>query len=580
MNRRMPGARFSEFAIETLIRVLGFSTIGFVLLIFLFLLREGVPLFLEVPLKGIFSSHWYPTFGIFGTLPLILGSVLVTLFSIIIALPLGVATAVFVREVAPRWMRDILKPIIEVLAGIPSVVLGFFGMTFVAPFVRILGAPTGLTAFTGALILAYMALPTIISVAEDALDSVPRSYRDAGLAMGATRWQTMWRVVVPAARSGILTAVMLGMGRAIGETMAVMMVTGQCRGHAGLPRRAVQTDTNDDLHHCRGDGRGGPGGHALPRAFRDRDHPFRADVPHQPRRRVRHLPEEEAGGPAMIDRSLVQRLGFGLLGLITLVVVVPILLVIGVIVARGISAINWQFLTTMPHGGMRQGGILPAIVGTLLLTMGTALVAVPIGVGGAVYLSEYARDTRLTRSIRLAIVNLAGIPSIVYGLFGLGMFVLFFRFGTSILAGSLTLAIMTLPVIISTAEEALRAVPQEFRIVSESLGGTRWQGIKNIVLPQALPGIITGVILGLLRAAGETAPILFTVAAFYLPRLPTSPLDQTMALPYHLYVISTQVPGMPLSVQYGTALVLLALVLSLNIVASVMRRHFRRKRQW
>ncbi|MGO9308793.1 MAG: phosphate ABC transporter permease PstA [Spirochaetia bacterium] len=281
-----------------------------------------------------------------------------------------------------------------------------------------------------------------------------------------------------------------------------------------------------------------------------------------------------------MNRALSQRLGFTLLGLITLVVVVPILLVIGIVVARGVVAINWQFLSAMPSGGMKQGGILPAIVGTLLLTLGTALVAVPIGVGGAVYLSEYARDTRLTRAIRLAIVNLAGIPSIVYGLFGLGMFVLFFRFGTSILAGSLTLAIMTLPVIISTAEEALRAVPQEFRTVSASLGGTRWQGIRTIVLPQALPGIITGVILGLLRAAGETAPILFTVAAFYLPRLPRSPLDQTMALPYHLYVISTQVPGMPLAVQYGTALVLLGLVLSLNIVASLIRRYFRSMRQW
>jgi len=281
-----------------------------------------------------------------------------------------------------------------------------------------------------------------------------------------------------------------------------------------------------------------------------------------------------------MNRALAQRLGFVLLGLITLVVVVPILLVIGIIIARGVVAINWQFLSTMPYGGMKKGGILPAIIGTLLLTLGTALVAVPIGVGGAVYLSEYARDTRLTRAIRLAIVNLAGIPSIVYGLFGLGMFVLFLGFGTSILAGSLTLAIMTLPVIISTAEEALRAVPQEFRTVSASLGGTRWQGIRTIVLPQALPGIITGIILGLLRAAGETAPILFTVAAFYLPRLPRSPLDQTMALPYHLYVISTQVPGMPLSVQYGTALVLLGLVLSLNIVASLIRRYFRSKRQW
>ena len=247
----------------------------------------------------------------------------------------------------------------------------------------------------------------------------------------------------------------------------------------------------------------------------------------------------------MRNRAVAQRLGFAALTAVALIVVVPILVVVASIVVRGIGALSWEFLSTMPRGGMREGGILPAIVGTLLLTLGMALVAVPIGVGGAIYLSEYARDTLLTRLIRLAIVNLAGIPSIVYGLFGLGMFVLFLRFGTSILAGSLTLAIMTLPVIISSSEEALRAVPHEFRLVSAGLGGTRWQGIRNIVLPQALPGIITGVILGLLRAAGETAPIMFTVAAFYLPRLPRTPLDQTMALPYHLYVISTQVPGMP-----------------------------------
>jgi phosphate transport system permease protein len=281
-----------------------------------------------------------------------------------------------------------------------------------------------------------------------------------------------------------------------------------------------------------------------------------------------------------MSRVLVQRLGFILLGLMALIVVVSILLVIGTIVARGIGAIDWEFLTAMPRGGMKAGGIFPAIVGTLLLTLGTALAAIPVGVGGAVYLAEYARDTWLTRAIRLAIVNLAGIPSVVYGLFGLGLFVLFLRFGTSILAGSLTLAIMTLPIIISAAEEALRAVPNEFRTVSASLGGTRWQGIRRIVLPQALPGIITGVLLGLLRAAGETAPILFTVAAFFLPHLPQSPLDQTMALPYHLYVISTQVPGMPLEIQYGTALVLLALVLSMNVVATIIRSYFRRRRQW
>ena len=281
-----------------------------------------------------------------------------------------------------------------------------------------------------------------------------------------------------------------------------------------------------------------------------------------------------------MDRNRMQQIGFGILTLSAIAVVAPILIVIGIIFFEGARAISLEFIFTMPSEGMKQGGIFPAIVGTLILTLGTALAAIPVGVAGIIYLAEYARDTWMTRAIRLAIVNLAGIPSIVYGLFGLGMFVLFMHMGTSILAGVLTLAIMTLPVILSASEEALRAVPMEFRTVSASLGGTRWQGIRYIVLPQALPGIITGIILGLLRAAGETAPILFTVAAFYLPRLPQSPFDQVMALPYHLYVISTQVPSMPLSVQYGTALVLLILVLSMNIAASLLRSYFRRRRQW
>ena len=281
-----------------------------------------------------------------------------------------------------------------------------------------------------------------------------------------------------------------------------------------------------------------------------------------------------------MNRRLTQSLGFVLSAFVTLAVVVPILIVIGIVVVRGIGALDWEFLTEMPRDGMKGGGIFPAIVGTLLLTVGTALVAIPVGVGGAIYLAEYARDSWFTRAIRLAIVNLAGIPSVVYGLFGLALFVLFLNLGTSLVAGSLTLALMTLPIIISTAEEALRAVPVEFRTVSASLGGTRWQAIRHIVLPQALPGIITGVILGLLRAAGETAPILFTVAAFFLPRLPHSLLDQTMALPYHLFVIATQVPGMPEDIQYGTALVLLALVLSLSVVATVIRSYFRRRREW
>jgi phosphate transport system permease protein len=275
-----------------------------------------------------------------------------------------------------------------------------------------------------------------------------------------------------------------------------------------------------------------------------------------------------------------QKVAFAILTFLAVIVVVPIVAVVAYIVVQGLGAINWEFLTTFPRDGMKAGGILPAVVGTVVLTFGTAITSIPIAVGAAIYLAEYARDTWLTRGIRLAIVNLAGIPSVVYGLFGLGLFVLFLGMGTSIVAGSLTLGLMTLPVVISTAEEALLSVPQRFRVVSRSLGATRWQSVREVVLPNALPGILTGVILGLERAAGETAPILFTVAAFYLPQLPNSPLDQTMALPYHLYVISTQVPGMPLQVQYGTALVLLVLVLGMNLVATILRSRFRRRRQW
>jgi len=280
------------------------------------------------------------------------------------------------------------------------------------------------------------------------------------------------------------------------------------------------------------------------------------------------------------NRYAVQRIGFTAITLMVILTILPIVGTIIFIIIKGGSAISWEFLSGFPHDGMRAGGILPAIIGTLYLTLGTAFFSVPLGIAAAIYLAEYAKDNQLTRLIRLAIINLAGIPSVVYGLFGLGLFVLFLQFGTSILAASLTLSIMTLPVIISTAEEALRAVPQAFRTVSISLGATRWQTISRIILKEALPGILTGVILGLERAAGETAPILFTGAAFFLPRLPQSPFDATMALPYHLFVISTQVPEMPIQIQYGTALVLLVFVLSMNIIATIIRSRARAKRQW
>jgi phosphate transport system permease protein len=275
-----------------------------------------------------------------------------------------------------------------------------------------------------------------------------------------------------------------------------------------------------------------------------------------------------------------QKIAFFLLFLATLLIVVPVGMIVVIIIHKGIGGISWQFLTDIPRKGMREGGIFPAIVGTFYLVSGAIIFALPVGLLAAIYLSEYAKDNFLTRMIKLAIVNLAGVPSVVYGLFGLAIFVIFFKFGTSILAGSLTLGIMILPVIITTSREALESVPYSFREASLSLGASKWQTIRHIVLPNAIPGILTGTILGLGRAAGETAPILFTVAAFYLPRLPKGVFDQAMALPYHLYVISTQVPNVDEKIRYGTALVLLFLVLFMNLIAIIIRYQFRKQKKW
>lgn len=249
---------------------------------------------------------------------------------------------------------------------------------------------------------------------------------------------------------------------------------------------------------------------------------------------------------------------------------------------NGLPAINWEFLTTMPRRGGSEGGILPAIVGTLVLSLGTIIVALPLGMATAIYLSEYAKAGRFTRTVRLAIVTLAGVPSIVFGLFGLGLFVIFLRFGASIIAGCLTLACMILPIIIVSSEEALRAVPKSLREGSLALGATKWQTIYKNVLPYSISGMLTGSILGIGRAAGETAPILLTVAAFYLPKLPKSIFDQVMALPYHLYVLATQHPDIEKvrPMQYATALVLLAIVLGVNLVAILFRIHIRKKYRW
>ncbi|EFK10332.1 phosphate ABC transporter, permease protein PstA [delta proteobacterium NaphS2] len=279
-------------------------------------------------------------------------------------------------------------------------------------------------------------------------------------------------------------------------------------------------------------------------------------------------------------RRFTQGAMFGFFRIAAVINGAALLVVVYFLVARGWRAINWTFLTQPPVDSMTKGGILPCIVGTLCLSVGAIVVALPIGVASAIYLNEYARPGRIVRIIRLGINNLAGVPSVVFGLFGLAFFVVYLDMGVSILAGSLTLGAMTLPVIIGSTEEALRGVPDTYREASLGLGATKWQTIRSVVLPAALPGILTGTILGLSRAAGETAPIMFTAAVFFTPSLPTSIFDEIMALPYHIYVLATAGTEIEATrpLQYGTALVLIVLVLGLNLIAIIYRSRLRKKR--
>ena len=266
--------------------------------------------------------------------------------------------------------------------------------------------------------------------------------------------------------------------------------------------------------------------------------------------------------------------------LMTCLLIAPVIIILGTLIYKGGPIISIDFLFTSPTDGMTAGGIFPALLGTVWLVSVALLASVPLGVAAAIYLSEYAPDNWFTRAINLAIINLAGVPSIVHALFGVGAFVIFFGFGTSILAASLTLAIMTLPVVIVSTRESLQAVPHSFREACWNMGATRWQTIRRVVLPNAISGILTGVILEVSRTAGETAPIMFTGAAFFLPMLPQGIFDQTMALSLHLFVISTQVPGVPEALPFGVALVLISIVLLMNGLSIAVRMHLRSKKKW
>lgn len=638
--------RYKEHAIKATWFVCAFFAVVTIVCILAFLTYDAFPVFLETGVVPfLFGPVWDPTGSPpeYGIYPLIAGTLLVTLGAMLLAVPLGIAGAIYLAELAPVRVRQLVKPAIELLAGIPSVVLGFFGLLVLTDWLRVtFNVPTGECWLAGSILLGIMALPIIVSVSEDAISSVPREYKEGSLAVGATHWQTISRVTLPAALSGISAAVILGMGRAIGETMAVLMVTGNAAivpspiwnvlspvrtltGTIGIEMGEVSTGS---LHY-----------HALfgvaivlllitlavnvlatraisrirqrymgrtanqkkgswvpfPTAFTSTKETLKRAVPALLISSIAlfflvasGLPVAVAiAGLCVLVTVLMQRLSprqvqvvMKALVMTAVIVVLGILAIILFdIVSKGLPAISWEFLTQPPADLGRSGGIYPAIVGTLYLVAGAILIALPLGIGAAIYLTEYTLEGRMTRCIRTGADLLNGTPSIVFGLFGFAFLVLYLNFGVSLLAGQVTLALMVLPTIIRTTEESLKTVPNGLREGSFALGATRWQTISRVVLPPAVPGIITGTILSIGRAAGETAPILFTAVVFSQRFLPSSVFDPVMALPYHLYILATNVPGADQQ-KYGTALVLLVLVIGLYTLAIFVRNHFQKHYRW
>jgi phosphate transport system permease protein len=626
---------FKERSIKTVFFCTAFFAVIVISFILLFLLRDGYPILNQVGIVDfLLGSAWAPTAvePLYGIFPLIFGTIAVTIGAMCFAVPLSIGCAIYISELASPRIKSILKPATELLAGIPSVVYGFFGLVVLTNFIRTtFDIPTGETWLAGSVLLGIMALPTIISVSEDAISSVPCEYREGSLAIGATRWQTISKVIVPSALSGIAAATILGIGRAIGETMAVLMVTGNAAiipdpiwnvlspvrtltGTLGIEMGEVAVGS-DHYHALFGvavvllvitlivntsaviilsrlrEGKTSTPGKK----------PFLTTATKNALLKgctylvlagvvlllFISLPWWAAGlvlaagaawyfGKDRLTRNHVEKIAFVLIGAAAVIVIAILAILLEDIVVHGLPAISWEFLTQPPRDLGRAGGIFPAIVGTLYLVTGAIAIALPLGVGAAIYLVEYTREGRITRLIRTGVDLLNGTPSIVFGLFAFSFIVIYLNIGVSLIAGQITLALMVLPTVIRTTEESLKSISLSLREGSLALGATKWQTIRNVVLPPALPGILTGAILSIGRAAGETAPIMFTAVVFSSRFLPTSLFQPVMALPYHLYILATNVPNSSVN-RYGTALVLVVMVVGFYSVAILLRNHFQKK---
>ncbi len=622
--------RLKELALKNLFLTCACVAVLAVILIFVFTFWKAIPVITDIGLDEFFGLTWAPTEGRYGILALLAGSGIVTVGSLAIGVPLAVGCAVFLTEIAGKRLAGIVSTAVDLLAGVPSVVYGFFGLVILRPLVAGLTGGLGFGALTVWLVLAIMIVPTITTLTMDALRSIPMGIREASFAMGATRWQTIYKVVLPAAKMGIVNAVVLGMGRAIGETMAVLMVVGNAPvipGGIASPLSTITSQIALDMGYSSGlhrsalfgmgvvlfiisaslvgivravssareSGRGRSRHRRAKAADRavvaggvNFDH-AEAPAEHAPaqtltaddvtpvtgavtearegsRARIKRLLAEGAKGGGNKNRTNDLMLGvFRAAGIVTAAVLVVIIAFVAV---NGLPVMSLDFIFGWPEGVNAEGGIFPTIVSTLYVTALAMLICTPIAVLAAVYLAEYAKQGRLVTFIRYAADTLSSVPSIVMGLFGYAMFVEAMGFGLSMLSAALALALMMMPIVMRTTEEAIRAVPRYIRWGAYGLGATKWQVVSKIVLPSAFPRIATGIVLAIGRAIGETAVVLYTMGQAI--NLPLTPLDSGRPMTIHLYQLANE--GINMQAAYGTALLLMLMILAFNLFARYISR--------
>ena len=625
--------RMKETALKNLFLACACVAVLAVILIFIFTFWKAIPVITQIGLGDFFSLSWAPTEGHYGILALLAGSGIVTVGSLALGVPLAVGCAVFLTEIAGKKLASVVSTAVDLLAGVPSVVYGFFGLVILRPIVARLTGGLGFGALTVWLVLAIMIVPTITTLTMDALRSIPMGIREASFAMGATRWQTIYKVVLPAAKMGIVNAVVLGMGRAIGETMAVLMVVGNAPViPAGIAsplstltsQVALDMGYSSGLHRSalfgmgcvlfiisaalvgivrkmssmREDGRGrskhrrakaadraavaaggisfdhpeDPAEHAPVQVLTGDDVTPVTGVVTEPREgsraRIKRLLAQGSSSAGGSNKSRTNDLMIGVFRAAGVIATAVLVLIIGFVAVNGLPVMSLDFIFGWPEGVNAEGGIFPTIVSTLYVTALAMLICVPIAVLAAVYLAEYAKQGRLVTFIRYAADTLSSVPSIVMGLFGYALFVEAMGFGLSMLSAALALALMMLPIVMRTTEEAIRSVPRYIRWGAYGLGSTKWQVVSKIVLPSAFPRIATGIVLAIGRAIGETAVVLYTMGQAI--NLPLTPLDSGRPMTIHLYQLANE--GINMQAAYGTALLLMVMILAFNLFARYLSR--------